>query len=108
MAEGVGTYLAVSYTHLDVYKRQGKESVERECKKQNIDPAQIAESDAVLELCKRFNCATIEDLFAGIGSGDIRVETVVTKMRDEFHKVDAPSLPDITPRCVEETGPLAL
>lgn len=61
--------------HRDENIAIGKESVERECKKQNIDPAQIAESDAVLELCKRFNCATIEDLFAGIGSGDIRVET---------------------------------
>ena len=53
---------------------------------------------------QRFNCATIEDLFAGIGSGDIRVETVVTKMRDEFHKVDAPSLPDITPERDDKTS----
>ncbi len=90
--------------HRDENIAIGKESVERECKKQNIDPAQIAESDAVLELCKRFNCATIEDLFAGIGSGDIRVETVVTKMRDEFHKVDAPSLPDITPERDDKTS----
>ncbi len=83
--------------HRDENIAIGKETIERECRKQNIDPALIGDSDAVMELSKRFNCATLEDLFAGIGSGDIRVETVVTKMRDEFNKSEEHTLPDIKP-----------
>ncbi len=82
----------------------GKESLERECRRQSIDPSLIGESAAVAELSKRFNCATLEDLFAGIGSGDIRVETIVTKMRDECHKAEEPAMPDLTPERNDKTS----
>lgn len=38
---------------------------------------------------------TQDDLFAGIGSGDIRIETVVNKLRDVFNKPEDSTIPDI-------------
>ena len=73
----------------------GKEAVERECKKQSLDLAQIMESDALTDICKRFNCAAAEDLFAGIGSGDIRLETVINKLREEFRKSEPVQVPEL-------------
>ena len=73
----------------------GRESVDRECKKQNIDFPTVLESDALMDICKRFNCAEKDDLFAGIGSGDIRLETVINKLKDEFRKLETIPVPPI-------------
>ncbi len=76
----------------------GKDAVERECKKQNIDIAQVFDSNILLEICKRYNCANSEDLFAGIGAGDINIENVINKLRDEFrNKPEVSEAIEITP-----------
>ncbi|NLF79589.1 MAG: bifunctional (p)ppGpp synthetase/guanosine-3',5'-bis(diphosphate) 3'-pyrophosphohydrolase, partial [Clostridia bacterium] len=81
----------------------------RECKKQSIDFSQVLESAILPEICKRFNCATTEDLFAGIGAGDIRLDTVVNKLREEFRgKSEPQALPEIKPGREDSGGSSAL
>lgn len=84
--------------HRDENISLGHDALERECKKQSIDFSQVLESAFLLEIGKRFNCAAVEDLFAGIGAGDIRLDTVMNKLREEFRgKSEPPSLPEIKP-----------
>ncbi|MBQ1501067.1 MAG: bifunctional (p)ppGpp synthetase/guanosine-3',5'-bis(diphosphate) 3'-pyrophosphohydrolase [Firmicutes bacterium] len=81
--------------HRDENILAGKEAFEKECRKQNIDTAEVLESNVLQDICKRFNCAAIEDLYAGFGSGDIRLETVINKLKDDFRKLEPPPIAEI-------------
>ena len=75
----------------------GKESLERESKKANLDLAQIVKDEKTLsEIAKRFSCVSVEDLYAAIGVGTARAETVVNKLREEYKK-DQPLPLEIKP-----------
>ena len=64
----------------------GRDAVDRECRRNNLEPAQVVREDIMTELAHRFGCTTIEDLYASIGANDVRVETIVGKLREEFKK----------------------
>ncbi|MDD3653740.1 MAG: bifunctional (p)ppGpp synthetase/guanosine-3',5'-bis(diphosphate) 3'-pyrophosphohydrolase [Desulfotomaculaceae bacterium] len=66
---------------------KGKESLDREAKKQGIDPEQI-KNDKLLEFGKRLNILTVDDLYAAIGDGVVTANNVLSKIRLEEAKTE--------------------
>lgn len=64
----------------------GQEALERELRRLNIDPSSALKNDIPADLFRRYTCNTLEDLFASVGEGTIRPETVAGKIRDEQQK----------------------
>ena len=70
----------------------GKEALERECKKYNLDPETLIKPEKMQELAKRFNVATGDDLYAALGDGALKAETVLTKIKADYKKTLPPKV----------------
>ena len=66
---------------------KGKEILERELKKLNIEPHLVLKESLLLEIGKRFNLLTEEDVYAAVGYGGVSSQQVISKMKDELKKV---------------------
>ncbi|MCL1975545.1 MAG: bifunctional (p)ppGpp synthetase/guanosine-3',5'-bis(diphosphate) 3'-pyrophosphohydrolase [Firmicutes bacterium] len=64
----------------------GKEALERECKKYNLNTAQVFKQDQMLELARRFNFTGSDDLFAALGDGALSLATVLTRIKEDYKK----------------------
>jgi len=64
----------------------GSEMLERELRKLNLDPAVLLKDALPSDIARRYACNSMEDLYAGIGDGAIRAETIAGKYRDEYQK----------------------
>lgn len=70
----------------------GTEMLERELRKLNLDPAIVLKDAHLPEIARRYTCNTLEDLYAAIGDGAVRADTVASKYRDEYEKDQPPVL----------------
>lgn len=70
----------------DVNISKGKQELEKELKKLNIDIDKDIKPKKLLEIANIYGANTIEDLFAAIGSKSIKINQVVTKVNNEFLK----------------------
>lgn len=66
---------------------KGKESLEREIKKQGLD-TDLIKSDKLLEIGKKLNILTLEDLYAVIGDGQITAGNILGKIKMEEAKTE--------------------
>ncbi len=88
----------------------GFEALERELKKLNLEMSQALKDDKLMEVARRFNCASLEELQAGIGDGTVRADTIAGKYRDEIKKLEPPQMEikparqDISPEGVVVEG----
>ena len=69
---------------------RGKEMVERELKKQGLTYIQLFRTEWIELVLKKYNFASLEDLYAGIGYGAITTNKVITRLREEFKKTLKP------------------
>ncbi|NLK52229.1 MAG: bifunctional (p)ppGpp synthetase/guanosine-3',5'-bis(diphosphate) 3'-pyrophosphohydrolase [Syntrophomonadaceae bacterium] len=65
---------------------RGRESLERELKKQGSELADWARGDKLLDVARRFNFQSVEELYAGIGVGTLTALQVIGKIKDDFLK----------------------
>ena len=71
---------------------KGREMVEKELRRQDLDLALFLKSSLLLEAGKRFNINSEEDLYVSVGVGAITPQQVVSKLKDEYRKrKDCPS-----------------
>ncbi|MDO4580982.1 MAG: bifunctional (p)ppGpp synthetase/guanosine-3',5'-bis(diphosphate) 3'-pyrophosphohydrolase [Bacillota bacterium] len=70
----------------------GKEALERECKRYNADPAAIIKIDKLPEIARRFNLKDVDDLYAAIGDGALRADSVLLKLKDDYKKEQPPKV----------------
>ncbi|MDZ5016936.1 (p)ppGpp synthetase, partial [Clostridium perfringens] len=61
----------------------GKESFEKELKKQGVIYSEISKGDAYDKLVKRYNIHNMEDLYAAIGVGQISASSYILKLKEE-------------------------
>ncbi|MDD4767459.1 MAG: bifunctional (p)ppGpp synthetase/guanosine-3',5'-bis(diphosphate) 3'-pyrophosphohydrolase [Desulfotomaculaceae bacterium] len=66
---------------------KGKESLERESRKQGIDP-ELIKGDKLLEIGKRFNIVSLDDLYAAVGDGQITTGNILSKIKMEEAKTE--------------------
>lgn len=69
---------------------RGKEMIERELKKQGFTYSQLFKSEWVEIVLRKYNFASLEDLYAGVGYGAITTNKVITRLREEFKKTLKP------------------
>jgi len=65
---------------------KGKESLEKETKKQGYNFGEIAKGEGIELILKKYNLITIDDLCASVGVGDIIASTIVSKLKEPFIK----------------------
>lgn len=73
---------------------KGKESFERELKKQNVHFADIAKGEAYEKMQKRYNFHTMDDLYSIIGNGQVSASHFIARLKEENidHKVTSEEL----------------
>jgi guanosine-3',5'-bis(diphosphate) 3'-pyrophosphohydrolase len=69
----------------------GREIFEREIARNQL--TQVATAPFLSKLAGRFNCSSIEDLYAGIGFGDVSVTSLVGRLREEGKREKVVPLP---------------
>jgi len=75
---------------------RGRDSVEKELKKQGLDPGEFFKTDRLLETVKKFSMNHIDDLFATVGEGTVTASQIIARVRDEYYK-DAKKVPADVP-----------
>ncbi len=66
---------------------RGKESLEKEIKKAELDESKALSAEIIDTLLKKYSYKTIDDLYASIGYGGITLSRVFAKIRDEYQKI---------------------
>lgn len=66
---------------------KGRESLEREAKKQGLEP-DCLKSEILLEIVKRYNILSLDDLFAVVGDGTLSAVNMVAKIKAEEAKTE--------------------
>ncbi len=69
----------------------GRETLERELARNQL--AHIATPQFLTKVGARFNCSTIEDLYAGIGFGDVSVASLLGRLREQAKREKVVPLP---------------
>jgi len=69
----------------------GRDALEREIARNQLGA--IATQEFLATLAPRFNCASIEDMYAGVGFGDVSIASIVGKVREEARKRNVVPLP---------------
>lgn len=62
---------------------KGKETFEKELKKQGVIYSEIAKGEAYEKAVKRYNIHNIDDLYAAIGIGQISASSYISKLKEE-------------------------
>lgn len=66
---------------------KGKENLEKEVKKLGYVPNKILKEDWLKEIAGKFSVNSVEDLYASLGHGNIKINQVITKLKDYYYKV---------------------
>ena len=69
---------------------RGRESIDRELKKQGLTYNQLFKNDWVEIMLKKFNFNSLEDMFSAVGYGGIGASKVVSRLKEEFRKTVKP------------------
>ena len=69
---------------------KGKESVERELKKQGFTFAQLFKPEWVELILKRYTFNTPDDLYAAVGYGAITAAKIISRLKEEYRKTAKP------------------
>jgi guanosine-3',5'-bis(diphosphate) 3'-pyrophosphohydrolase len=71
---------------------KGKEYLDREIKKQGIE-AELVKGDKLMEIAKKLNILSLDDLYAAIGDGQVTAGNVLAKIRMEEAKTEKKGSP---------------
>jgi GTP diphosphokinase / guanosine-3',5'-bis(diphosphate) 3'-diphosphatase len=73
---------------------KGREMIEREIKRINVEQRIMLKSDLLEEVGRSFNLMTVEDIYAAIGYGGISVHQVISRLREEYRRKKPDSATD--------------
>jgi guanosine-3',5'-bis(diphosphate) 3'-pyrophosphohydrolase len=65
---------------------RGREKLEEECQRVGADPSEVLREEPLRELAEQLTYASVEDLCAAVGYGDVAAESVVRRLRGEPSK----------------------
>ncbi len=72
---------------------RGKEILEKELKRIYLDPRELLKPAILVEIGKRFNLLSEEDVYSAVGYGGVTYQQIITRLREEhkkMHKDEAP------------------
>lgn len=70
---------------------KGRETLEKDSKKQGYDFYELAKNDRLAEAVRRFNFNTEDDLFAAVAYGGITAQTVLVRLIDAYRREHKPT-----------------
>jgi GTP diphosphokinase / guanosine-3',5'-bis(diphosphate) 3'-diphosphatase len=81
---------------------KGREMVEREIRRINVEQRILMKNDLLEEVGRSFNLMSVEDIYAAVGYGGVSVHQVISRLREEYkrkHGEKEPEdvLPEIKP-----------
>ncbi len=65
---------------------QGKELLDKEIRRTRIPASELLKSEWLEPMCKKYNFATLDDLYASIGYGGLSAQKVTIRLREEYAK----------------------
>ncbi len=71
---------------------KGREALEREARKQGVD-VELLKGERILTFGRRFNLATVEDVYAAVGDGTLTALSIINRLRDEIKPSKVPPEP---------------
>ncbi|MGI6129073.1 MAG: RelA/SpoT family protein [bacterium] len=82
---------------------RGRENLEKEIRRQGYEPHELLTDGPLESVLQRFSLSTSEDLFTAIGYGGLTVNQVITRLKEEYRRLNPETettveLPDIKPR----------
>jgi guanosine-3',5'-bis(diphosphate) 3'-pyrophosphohydrolase len=82
---------------------RGRDNLEKEIRKQGFEPHELLTNGPLEAVLERFSLTSSEDLFMAVGYGGLTVNQVVTRLKEEYLRLNPekkaePTLPDIMPR----------
>ncbi len=84
---------------------RGKDMVDKELKRINMTSAQLFRPDWVDAICKKYNFANIDDLYAAVGYGALTVNKIVGRLREQYRIAMKNEDPDIIATVVAPPQP---
>ncbi len=75
----------------DVNATKGRESLEKELKRQGYKINEIIKDEWLKNIADKLSINTIEDLYASLGYGNVKLNQVITKLKDfhaEYYKIE--------------------
>lgn len=80
----------------EINVEKGREAVEREIKKLNLNPHDLLKSEYIEPVTKRYGFNTLEDAYSAIGYGGITAVKIATRLREyAINDLNLPSLDKI-------------
>lgn len=64
----------------------GRESLEREVKREGYKPSRILKDDWLKAVGKKMNINSVEDLYSSLGNGNITTTQVISRLKDIYNK----------------------
>ncbi|NLY10589.1 MAG: bifunctional (p)ppGpp synthetase/guanosine-3',5'-bis(diphosphate) 3'-pyrophosphohydrolase [Firmicutes bacterium] len=80
---------------------RGKEALEREIKKANLEPKEILIEEKLVEIAKRYGVASAEDLLASVGFGRVSPQQILQKIIGR--EVEEKSIPKVAKKRSRDT-----
>lgn len=84
---------------------RGKDMVDKELKRINMTSAQLFRAEWVETICKKYNFANIDDLYAAVGYGALTVNKIVGRLREQYRLAMKNEEPDIIAAAVTVSQP---
>lgn len=82
----------------------GREICERELRKHNISLKKLIKTGHLKEVLKALSSNSLDELMRKVGSGKIRVETIIKQLEPEEIREETPPLPELPPRKAKKKG----
>jgi GTP diphosphokinase / guanosine-3',5'-bis(diphosphate) 3'-diphosphatase len=73
---------------------KGRETLERESKKQGYDFSELIKNDRLADMTRRFNFNNEDDMFAAIGYGGLTTQAVLVRLLDAYRREQKIPEPD--------------
>ncbi|OPL07962.1 MAG: (p)ppGpp synthetase [delta proteobacterium ML8_F1] len=84
---------------------KGREILEREIKRQGLNPKEALVPEIVEPILRRLSCSSLEDLHASLGYGGIRTTQVVPKIREYYRELHKSALEEVKEVHVDRRKP---
>jgi len=70
--------------------QRGKESIDRELKKQGMAYSELFKSEWIDIVLKKYNFNSLDDMYSAVGYGGISASKIVTRLKEEYKKTLKP------------------
>lgn len=91
------------YKERDANIEKGKDILEKEIKRLGYKPQDVLKEDWLKAVANKMSIVSVEDLYASIGYGNISVNQVINKLKDQHGDIFKPNEADLIEQKIQKT-----